>query len=337
MKRLRVWGLLLPLALAGGCPVDAPPVTSPSDGGTDAGPDTWEMPKRPVCEGVYAELPTPTEPLSERLLTEVSGIVASPSQPNVLWMHNDSGDAARLYAANTEGKALARVVLDGITLTDAEDIAAAPCPDGSGPCLWVADVGNNRSNRSEVYIYAVPEPRVDPNSDTLRALLVPAEDIWRFPLRYPADSPFDSEALVVLPDASALLLIEKRHATQSRVVGLRAPFARDEVNRLELLGLFSNPGVDISNGRMITAADLHPSGRRMLIRTYTGVYEVLFDEGETALDLPGQTARTITLGPLSEPQGEATTYDHTGKGIWTVSEDPQQQAPKPLNHYACFE
>lgn len=333
-RQMAPLALFLSAALFMGCPsVDAPPVTS----APDAGPDTWQMPKRPECKGSYAELPTPTEPLEDRLLVEVSGIVASPSQPSVLWMHNDSGDDARLYAANTQGKALLRLNIDGATFTDAEDIAAAPCPDGSGPCLWLADTGNNRWNREEVYLFAIPEPEVDRNASPMRTISISVDEVWRFPLRYPNDKPFDSEALVVLPDASAIVMIEKLDAAASRVVGLRAPFERDGENRLELLGMFASPGVDISKGRMITAADLHPNGRRMLIRTYTGLYEVLFEEGETALDLPGATARTITLGPLTEPQGEAIAYDDTGKGIWTVSEDPNQRMTKPLNHYACFE
>lgn len=333
MKRRSAFAALaLSSALLMGCPEKAPPVTS----SPDAGPSTWQMPARPDCAGRYAELPSPTAPLEDRLLVEVSGIVASPSQPRVLWMHNDSGDAARLYAANTEGKALLRVLLTDIAFTDAEDIAAAPCPDGSGPCLWVADVGNNRRDRDEVYVYAIPEPEADADAvQDVQTITVAAEDVWRFPLRYP-DAAFDAEALVVLPDASAIVLIEKRDSVEARVVAVEAPFERDGENRLQNLGMFKNPGVDITNGRMITGADLHPNGERMLVRTYTGVYEVFLGPGG-ALDLPGKQADTITLGPLSEPQGEAIAYDDSGKGVWTVSEDPNQQAPKPLNHYACLE
>lgn len=332
MRRRTGFGLLvLTTALIVSCPPEAPPVTS----APDAGPTGWQMPQRPDCAGGYAELPTPTAPLGDPLLVEVSGLVASPSQPSVLWMHNDSGDAARLYAADTEGRALLRVELVGVDFTDAEDIAAAPCPDASGPCLWVADVGNNRRDRDQVFVFAVPEPEVDVEAEAMRTIQVSGDDVWRFPLRYPG-LPFDAEALVVLPDASALVLIEKRDAAESRVVAASAPFARDEDNFLEVLGMFANPGVGIENGRMITGADLHPNGERMLVRTYTGVFEVFLGEAG-ALGLPGEVAETITLGPLSEPQGEAIAYDDSGKGVWTVSEDPNQQQPKPLNHYACFE
>ncbi len=323
--------LLLSSALIASCPPAPPPVTT----SPDAGPSSWRMPARPDCAGSYAELPAETEGLEDPLLVEVSGLVASPSQPGVLWMHNDSGDDARLYAATPEGKALLRLVLDDVEWTDAEDIAAAPCPDGSGPCLWVADTGNNRADRDEVFVYAIPEPTVDV-SQGIHEEHVDAAALWRFPLRYP-DGAFDSEAFVVLPDASALVLLEKRDGPASRVAVLEAPFVRDGVNTLDVRGTIPSPGVEITGGRMITGADLHPNGERMLIRSYTGVFEVFLGDGESALDLAGKAAQTVTLGPLSEPQGEAIAYDATGKGLWTVSEDPNQQAPKPLHHYACFE
>lgn len=323
--------LLLASALVSSCPPETSSVTT----SPDAGPSSWRMPERPDCAGAYGELPGETDPLEDPLLFEVSGLVASPSQPGILWLHNDSGDDARLYAATTEGKALLRLVLDDVEWTDAEDIAAAPCPDGSGPCLWVADVGNNRGDRDEVAVFAIPEPTVDVTQG-VHDEHVDAAGVWRFPLRYPGE-PFDAEAFVVLPDASALLLVEKRDGTEARVVALEAPFLRDGENLLEERGVLASPGVDIPKGRMVTGADLHPRGDRMLLRTYTGVFEFFFDENESALDLAGKLAQTITLGPLSEPQGESIAYDDSGKGLWTVSEDPNQQAPKPLHHYPCFE
>lgn len=332
MRRRTAFTLLvLTSALIASCPPETSSVTT----SPDAGPSSWSMPERPDCAGNYGELPRETAPLEDPLLVEVSGLVASPSQPGVLWLHNDSGDDARLYAATSEGAALLRLVIDGAEWVDVEDIAAAPCPDGSGPCLWVADVGNNRADRDEVAVYAIPEPTVDV-SGGIQSEHISVADVWRFPLRYP-DGAFDAEAFVVLPDASALVLVEKRDAAESRVAVLEAPFARDDVNTLELRGSVASPGVEITNGRMITGADLHPHGDRMLLRSYTGVFEVLFLPGETAMNLAGKSAQTITLGPLSEPQGEAIAYDDTGKGLWTVSEDPNGQLPKPLHHYPCFE
>lgn len=331
MRRRTGFGLLiLATALVASCPPEAPPVTS----SPDAGPTTWRMPDRPDCGGAYQELPSETAPLEEPLLVEVSGLVASPSQPGVLWMHNDSGDAARLYAASTGGKALLRVSFPELEWSDAEDIAAAPCPDDSGPCLWVADVGNNQRNRDEVAVYAIPEPVVDVSASFAEAT-VDADDVWRFPIRYPGN-PFDAEALLVLPDASALVLIEKVDAAAARIAVLEAPFERDGENTLEIRGTLPSPGVSISGGRMITGADLHPQGNRVLVRVYTGVFEVWLGD-DSALDLAGKSATTITLGPLSEPQGESIAYDDSGVGLWTVSEDPNQQATQPLHHYACSE
>lgn len=95
------------------------------------------MPQRQLCPGVNAGAPTPTGPLQEPRLIETSGLVASPSQADVLWLHNDSGDDAVIYAVSPTGKALATVLIDGMEFRDLEDIAAGPCPICPGPaCTW---------------------------------------------------------------------------------------------------------------------------------------------------------------------------------------------------------
>jgi hypothetical protein len=44
-------------------------------------------------------------------IREASGIVASRQNPGVLWVHNDSGDSARVFAINEKGEFLARASL----------------------------------------------------------------------------------------------------------------------------------------------------------------------------------------------------------------------------------
>jgi hypothetical protein len=183
-------------------------------------------------------------------------------------------------------------------------------------------------------LYAVPEPVLDPGLAP-QLLTVPLNDVWRFPVRYP-NEPFDAEAMVVTPDASGVVILEKIDGPTARVYSLSAPFLQAEPNTLDLRGSLVSPGVNIDGGRMITAADLHPGGQRMLLRVYTGVYEVwLGDAG--VLSLPSQTAQLVTLGPLSEPQGEAIGYDETGRGFYTLSEARDGVTPPPLHHFRCLD
>jgi hypothetical protein len=86
---------------------------------------------------------------------------------------------------------------------------------------------------------------------------------------------------------------------------------------------------------MITGADLHPLGGRLALRVYTGIYEYRLPPGGTLADLPAAERREVTLGPLSEAQGEAIAYDARAGALWTMSEDPQARLPQPLHRYAC--
>ena len=88
-------------------------------------------------------------------------------------------------------------------------------------------------------------------------------------------------------------------------------------------------------GRMITGASLHPNGDRLLLRVYTGIYEYRLGPGQTMGDLGAIAPRQVTLGPLSERQGEAVAYDTAGTGVWSVSEDWRKRPGQPLHHHDC--
>jgi hypothetical protein len=283
-----------------------------------------------ACDGTYA---APTEiPVKEAALAEASGVVASRRNPGVLWLHNDSGDDARLFAIGVDGSALGVLWLPGVPSGDFEDIAAAACPGGAGHCLWVADLGNNALDRVDLAVYAVEEPEVDAAAPFVTA---DATKVWRFLVSYPAGEAINSEALVVAADASAFWAFEKVDGPKPRIFGATAPFVEGAFNALAEVGTLLAPGVAVPNGVMITGADLHPSGERLLLRVYTGVYEYRLAAGQWPAQLDQAARVTVALGPLSEKQGEAVAYDAAGTGVWTISEDPTEATTQPLHHYAC--
>lgn len=314
--------LLMGCTACGGRTQQAPPDSQP--------PSQWSMPAREVCPGAYAD-PAEVGPLADPALVETSGIIASPSNPGILWLHNDSGDGPVLYATGTDGASIGRVVVTGVDWPDLEDIAAAPCPHRSGPCLWAADTGNNTHDRTDLAVYALEEPRL--------AGRVPfgemnAGRVWRFPIAYPDDT-VDSEALAVESDASAFYLFEKVDAAKTRLFRASGPFTEDQPVALEEIARFAAPGVAISKGTMITAADLHPSGQRLLLRVYTGVFEYRFGPGQGMADIAVAERVTVAFGPFDEPQGEAVAYDESGAGLFTVSEDREGRPGQPLHWYGC--
>lgn len=290
------------------------------------------MPERPTCHLTYQGLPTTTGQVANEEIVEASGIVASPSQAGILWTHNDSGDAPRIFAMGPSGEDIAEVAITDAPLADLEDIAAAPCPDGSGPCLWLADTGNNRLDRDDLAIYVVEEPTIPAEGE--RPLSLSTRAKWRFSVQYPDDA-INSEAFMVAPDLAAMWLIEKVDGEQSRIFELAAPFDEETWRQVDS---FASPGVaSLQGGRMITGADLHPSGTRAIIRTYTGLFEYAFEEGQSPRQLSQTLGTVVTYGPADEPQGEAVGYDAEGYGLWTVSEVPGGAPHPPLHHFSCGE
>ncbi|MCA9537805.1 MAG: hypothetical protein KC620_02890 [Myxococcales bacterium] len=301
------------------------------DAAADAAPDAevdaepgWRFPPRETCGGRYAS-PVELSELGDPGVVEASGLTASPSRPDVLWLHNDSGDGPMLYAVGTNGTPRARLVLP-VQAVDWEDLAAAACPDRSGPCLWVADVGDNLLTRDVVYVYAVPEPQADGFGM--------ADRIWRFPLRYP-DGPVDSEALAVAPDGSTFWLFEKVDGPEARIFQSPAPLIDGRRATAVEVGRFNSPGVAVQFGRMVTGAALHPKGNRLLIRVYTGTFEYRFGPDQGVADIGAIEPTLVAFGPISEPQGEAVAYSATGRDVLTVSEDPDREPGQPVHAYLC--
>ncbi len=244
------------------------------------------------------------------VLAEMSGLAASTRHPGVLWTHNDSGNAFQVFAINELGAVLATLTLTGVDATalgrlDLEDIAVGPCAPGDGrSCLYVADIGDNFERRKQVRLFRFPEPEQVADAPVTVEML---------PFTYP-DRPHDAESLVIEPRTGRLAVITKERASLGTVFALDG-LVPDSVTKATRLGELRTPGdVDFRT----TAADLHESGQRLLLRTYTRVWEVR-RPGATRLEelVQGQVAEVP--GP-SQAQSEALTYLPGGRAYLLGSE-----------------
>jgi hypothetical protein len=270
--------------------------------------------------------------LGDARLIEVSGVIPSPTTSDLLWVHNDSGDDAAIYGIGADGRFRGRVALP-FAVVDLEDIAVASCPDRTGPCLYLADTGNNAGDRADTAVYIVREPA--PDDDGTFAADASAVLVGRIDASPTAGLPdgLDVEAVVVFPDASALLLFEKVDGPSARVFARRGPF--DDAGAFTLVGSVSTESPSVRFGRMITGADLHPSGRALVVRTYTGIFEHRVDDVAKLLSLGEVQLATVTFGPFSEAQGEAIAFDAAGH-ILTISEARDRPASEvPVNVIVC--
>ena len=53
-----------------------------------------------------------------------------------------------------------KIHLAGVSPVDVEDIAIGPSSDATRDFLYFGDVGNNKRNRKEIYIYKFVEPKI---------------------------------------------------------------------------------------------------------------------------------------------------------------------------------
>jgi len=221
-------------------------------------------------------------------IPESSGLAASRRDPALLWSHNDSGNDAVLFAFDSSGTPRGSVRVP-ISTRDWEDVSAARCP--SGDCLYIADIGDNRSVRQRVQIYRVPEPRLEDGETA------PPEV---FDATY-ADGPHNAEAMFV---AGADLFI----ITRDRVGGLyRATIAGSReltFQRVGELGLAA-----------VSDAEATRDEKTVVVRTSHEALLYRIEDLQRAGSVP---ALRIPIDGLNEAQGEGVALE--GSMLYLSSE-----------------
>ena len=242
-------------------------------------------------------------------LDEISGIVKSTSG-EFYWVHNDSGDAARLFALDADSAVVwppfMRVSesdwhghsIDNAWNFDWEDIALA---DG---VLYIADMGNNGNARRDLGVYVVnePDPSAIPRMRTLKFL----------PIRYPDQQTypakrwhFDCEAVFV---ADGKLYFITKHRRPGEIGGFESGA---KLYRLDTSFVDSENVLTLVGTRedvfLATGADLSPDGTRIAVSTYEALW--IFDRPPHGDDWLAGPAWRLDLDRGVTKQLEAVTWD----------------------------
>ena len=235
--------------------------------------------------------------LTDPRIGESSGLAVSRRHEGVLWTHNDSGDAARLYAIGPDGPTLATVTLAGVRPRDWEALASSVDSDGT-PVLWVADIGDNLGARiNGVIVHRIEEPM-----DLADVEVEPMS----YRLRYPG-APVDAESVLVDPSDGRLLVVTKT-PVGGVVYAAPLPLSAAEPNLLEPLGPAPN---------FLTDGAFAPDGR-MLVRGYGGMW---------AGDPESGWSGPVKLPPAEQGESLAVSVDGTsmyvgsegvGSEVWRV-------------------
>lgn len=312
-------------ALAVLCALVALAGCSPDDGGTAVRGDASTTTTAPATTTTAVPAATPEElaaavcaaqrvrpapRVQDPQITELSGIVSLESG---WWVHNDSGDTARVFDLADDGTTLATVTFDGLTALDWEDIT------GVGDELFLGDIGDNEAVRPEILVQHVTLPEPPPSG----AVTIPAAEVQTITLRYP-NGPRDAETLMIDPRTRELLVVHKVFGGDSEIYVAPEDDWADGDATLVAAGT-----VDLGDSPLdaLTAGDVGHDGQVVGLRTYAGILVFPRNEDQTVAEALAQNEPCDAPAAI-EVQGEAFAF--TAEGYVTIGEGERSR----INRFA---
>lgn len=265
--------------------------------------------------------PSPTGEQMDGSVREPSGVVLSRQHEGVVWTHGDSGNGNWLFAVDRSGRPLARLRVDNVENIDWEDIAI----DDQGR-LWLADTGNNESDRRDLVVHRVPEP--DPHAG-LEHVRVDHSVHFRYADQTEFGKPranFDAESLMWWDDHLWLFTKHRgdcltklyRFPSLDQATGLDDPLVLEPLASFDL-GAQLGEGYAASNFPcQASAADASPAAGKWALLSYDAIFVFALPEpgSDRLFDRP---LRRIALDPAYVRQVEALAFD--GEELLVVNEE----------------
>jgi hypothetical protein len=179
--------------------------------------------------------------IKDARITESSGLAVDRAG-NVYWTINDSGDRGVAYGVGLDGKVQGTLNFRAQPI----DVEAIAVHDDR---LYVADIGDNKAQRSSVRVFFFSNPRANGLTVSYHA----------YDFRYP-DGPHNAETLLV-NDSGRLFIVTKDDKEGAVYAAPRKP-ERQGVNDLKKVG--SAPS-EVTDGTFL------PDGERIALLTYTSI------------------------------------------------------------------
>jgi len=252
--------------------------------------------------------------LQTKVLDEASGLACSKINDGILWSQNDSGGKAAVYAIDTQGRLVCTVQLEGIKNRDWEELSLSTDPKTAKSYLYIGEIGDNAARYESGKFYKLEEPVLS-RKDTL----ITVQNFETIEFTY-ADGARDAEAFFVMPQTGDIYIISKREE-EVGLYRIAAPSTQHMNSAMKLRTLPLS---------WVTAASLSPNAKKLLVKTYTGVFRY-----KTMLDQSGElklSGKPRVMPYKVEPQGEGLSWDARGKGYYTLSESAED-VPQVLYYY----
>ncbi|MDX6247010.1 MAG: hypothetical protein QOF10_370 [Kribbellaceae bacterium] len=252
--------------------------------------------------------PTPKKlfTIRDTRVNESSGLAKSQKYEGIWWTVNDSGDTARVFGINASGK-VKMVLSFKAPVKDVEAIAV----DRDG-MIYIADIGDNKSNRDMIEVYTIPEPAQLQDE--------PSVKFHRYDFKYP-DGAHDAETLLIEPETKQMFFVTKVASGKGGYYAAPEQASRQGTNQLTKLA-------DAPAG--VTDGTFMPDGQRVVLRSYVDVASV--DWGTTPM-LVGRDPAPLAQGESVAvgPSGDDLLIGSEGKGsvVYQVRVPPRKAAASP--------
>lgn len=243
--------------------------------------------------------------VSDPALDEISGIISSINNPGMFWVHNDSGDDARVYLIDSAANLMCTYQLDGLEANDIEDIAWVEL-DGTSYVV-LADIGDNLAKRTQISLYIFPEPVL---KSGVKVDSISRSAISIKHLKYPGKAR-DAEAIFIDPLDKQFYLVSKRE--------LRSSLYSAEIFKENKDTYLLKPNLSFPF-TFITAADISPKRDAVVMKNLTNIFYWPLANNAPLVEALKKQPLPIPYEP--EPQGEAISFDRKSGGIFTISERP---------------
>jgi hypothetical protein len=220
----------------------------------------------------------PQAMVNHKPIDEMSGIARSRTYEGVYWVHNDSGDRARIFPIRLDGSVIVPpfvsrrdssdrpedpaavyegIQIEGAVNIDWEDIAC------DGDTLYIADTGNNGNARRDLAVYVVKEPNPEA---TLQA-----HALKRLPIAYPDQKAFpgdvwhfDCEAIFVF-QGKLYFLTKHRAPRQLSTPENGTKLYRLDTQHTDRVNTLTRVDTHRDLGGWVTAAAMSPDERRLAV------------------------------------------------------------------------
>lgn len=256
--------------------------------------------------------------VQDPLIFEASGLAVSRTTTDAVWMHNDSGDAPRLFLVDLHGTTQGIVNVKGVTATDWEDMCSFEL-DGES-WLLVGDIGDNQRVRGtkspSCQLLLLREPKLKPGSPPEAIVESTVEVVRTIEFQFP-DGAQDCESLAVDAVSRTILLVTKTDPLHSALYSLPLTLSIGKetltAERLAPLGV-----------TYATAMDVSSDGRRLaIVNMFSGVMLTRDDPKKESWAEASRGSITVLTLPIRK-QGESVCFTADGKSLLLNSEGKSQ-------------